>query len=248
MKRLLYIIAVILGLSLISCDNGGEYVIENGQVLWSYWTFSFGTLKDTVYGADTTTFESLSYCYGKDKNHVYREDKMIRGASPATFKPHNKYLGEDDKDFYWKGFAVNVSDKKSFEVLYDEEKDASWAKDAKYGYFIFFDEFVKFPIADSKSFRPAPYPTEGFVLKSYTYAVDKYKAYYEGIEVTGADAASFKQIDTNIAQDKNRIYYKSQPTDITDYSKIQTIESDSLYTDSLYIYDKNYKRVGRFGK
>lgn len=237
-----------MSIALVSCGNGGEYVVENGIVVWSYWTFSFGTLNDTVQGADAATFESLSYCYGKDKSHVYREDKLIEGASPASFKPHNKYLGEDDKDFYWKGIAVNVSDKKSFEVLYDEEKDASWAKDAKYGYYIFFDEFVKFPIADYKSFCPAPYPTEGFVLKSITYAVDKYKAYYEGVEVAGADAASFKQIDGDIAQDKNRIYYKSQPTDITDYSKITTIASDSLYTDSVYIYDKNYKRVGRFGK
>lgn len=246
MKRLIYMIVALVELLLASCDHSGEYVVENGQVLWSHWTFSFGTLKDTVYGVDTATFESLSFCYGKDKEHVYREDKLIQGASPETFKPHNNNLAEDTNDYYWKGCKLHVYDKSSFEIIYDEEHDASWAKDSKYGYYIFFENFVKFPIADSKSFRPVQYPVDEFILQSNSYAVDKYKAYYEGVIVSGADVATFHQIAQNMAQDKYRIYYKSQTTDIKDYSKIHTIVRDSLYTDSVYIYDNNYKRIGAF--
>lgn len=247
MKILSCLIAGFISLMLVSCDSRDKYVVENGQVVWSYWTFSFGEIRDTVQGADAATFESLSYCYGKDKDRVYCKDRLIEGASPASFRPHNENLGEDDRDYYWKGQALHVVDKKTFEVLYDEGCDASWAKDAKNGYYIFFDKFVSFHIADYKSFAPATYMMDGMALKSCSYAIDKRKAYYEGIEVVGADVATFVQVDGNVAQDRNRVYYKAQPTDVKDYAQIHPV-NDSLYTDSVYVYDKELKRVGQFEK
>ena len=63
----------------------------------------FGTKRLSV--SDPQTFEAVTYCYFRDKNHVYYYDQIIEGVAPnlVNKKLTNEEFLNDGKNVYYKG-------------------------------------------------------------------------------------------------------------------------------------------------
>ena len=77
-------------------DIDSYYWRTNGGVF-------FGTKRLSV--SDPQTFEALTYCYFRDKNHVYYYDQIIEGVDPnlVNEKLTNEEFLNDGKNVYYKG-------------------------------------------------------------------------------------------------------------------------------------------------
>ena len=77
-------------------DIDSYYWRTNGGVF-------FGTERLSV--SDPQTFEAVTYCYFRDKNHVYYYDQIIEGVAPnlVNEKLTNEEFLNDGKNVYYKG-------------------------------------------------------------------------------------------------------------------------------------------------
>lgn len=253
-------VAVLGLLILTSCSVG--YKNDGNEVTWHTWNEGNGHNSRKV-DADPETFEVLDDDYGRDKTHafycgdiikgadglsfrvlekgyaadasnVYDSGKLLKGADPASFKVHSYELTEDKNDFYNNGKALNVRDKASFEILkYSSGENSSWGKDKYNGYYL---NGTVIPNIDYATFHPidAKIP-----VQSGCYAADKYRVFFMGKEIPGADPATFRVVDFYIGQDKNRAYQKGEPTQIKDYTKLTQL-GRLMYSDGTHIYDLHF--------
>ncbi len=188
-----------------------------------------------IKGADGGFFRSIGKWYAADKAQVYLSGELIENADPASFKVHSYRLTEDKKDFYWDGKALNVRDKSSFEILKDQSGEyTSWGKDKYNGYYL---NGTVISDIDYSTFHPID---ANRPVQSGNYAADKYRVFFMGKEVMGADPATFKEVDFYIGQDKHRAYKGSTPLQIKDYSKLTEIGS-IMYSDEYHIYDLEFR-------
>jgi hypothetical protein len=159
---------------------------KNHVFLWNH----------VIDGADPTTFVYLKKNYSKDKSRVYYSAKPIEGADPNTFEIINAGLGKDKKDFYWLTSKLGVIDPASFTVINNQ-----WAKDQKAYYA--FSGFIKYIGKVDCDYSS---------MKIFNgYAVDKNRAYWEGVPIEGVDLNTFQEIDETSAKDRNRDYVLDQP-------------------------------------
>ncbi|HEX7079396.1 MAG TPA: DKNYY domain-containing protein [Gammaproteobacteria bacterium] len=70
-------VAIGAGVTVIACEYDPGYRIESDAVYYQYGTGEV----EQVAGADPSTFEQLTYEYGRDKNGIYR----LSGALPDAF-------------------------------------------------------------------------------------------------------------------------------------------------------------------
>lgn len=258
MKNFLFILIPLL---FISCDVG--YKNDGKEVTYHSWNEGSGhnsfkvdadpaTFEDLgdnygrdfhhafhegsiIDGADGASFRYLGYGYSVDDHHVFCYDTIMSTADPRTFKVRSAYLTEDAKDFYWKGSAIQVKDKKSFVILGDiDEWETSWGKDEKNGYYL---GSGTVPLADFASFHPIKV-TRG--VMSGAFAADKYTVYFKDHIVEGADPATFREVDFYVGQDKNRVYYQWHATEIKDFASLK--EVGRMYTDEHHIYNDELMR------
>ncbi len=249
-----------MSLMLASCTAG--YKNDGKEVTWHTWDEGHGHRSRKV-DADPETFEVLKDDYGRDKTHafywgsmidgadgqsfrvigkgyaadafnVYNSGKLMQGVDPASFKVHSYELTEDKNDFYKNGTALNVRDKSSFEVLKDKlGRNTSWGKDKYNGYYL---NGTVIPDIDYATFHPidARQPKQ-----SGCYAADKYRVFFMGEEVLGADPATFKEVDFYVGQDRYRAYKKEMQSQIRDYTKLTRL-GRLMYSDGINIYDTNF--------
>jgi hypothetical protein len=138
--------------------------------------------------ADGATFGPIKGNHWRDQTHVFWADEVVAGADPATFRPLEKSWAVDKNDVYAGAIAVHAKDPASFTVL-----QGVWAKDK----LAFYAAGTNHPLAcDYASFE----------ILSDNYARDRTTAFWMGIPIEGADAASFRVIKTGLAQDKNGFY------------------------------------------
>ena len=189
---------------------------------------------DIITGADGHTFRVLEKGFAADKSNVYDKGELMKGVEPASFKIHSYELTEDKNDFYYNGKALNVRDKSSFEILKDNSgENTNWGKDKYNGYYL---NGTVIPNIDYATFHPI---NAQRLIQSGYYAADKYKAFFKGKEIPGADPATFREVDFSIGQDKYRVYQKGIPTQIKDYNKLTRFGS-LMYSDGTHIYDLDF--------
>jgi len=184
-----------------------------------------------VEGADGATFKYLGELYGVDANHVWHYDTIMSTADPKSFRVHNYHLTEDTADFYWCGRAVHVVDKLSFVTLGDNDAyDTRWAKDKYNAYCM---GYAPVPLADNESFHTI----KGARWMSGDYAADKYRVYFQGHIVEGADPQTFREVDYQVGQDKDRVYYEWKASTVRDYRKLTRV-GNYYFTDGKQIYNR----------
>ncbi len=261
MKNSIVLIAVtFLLLTFTSCTVG--YKNDGNEVTWHTWNEGNGHNSRKV-DADPETFEALDDNYGRDNTHVfyrgeiidgadgqsfrvfekdyaadasnvYDSGKLVKGADPATLKVHSYGLTEDKNDFYNNAKALNVRDKSSFEILKDNSgENTSWGKDRYNAYYL---NGTVIPNIDYATFHPIEVNKP---MQSGCYAADKHRVFFMGKEVSGADPATFREVDFYVGQDKYRAYKREIPTQIKDYTKLTQL-GRLMYSDGMHIYDSHF--------
>ena len=105
-------LVLVVAVAMSSC-NDGEYIVRDNLVLYSYWTFSFGTRTDTLPGADPATFKTIKNWLARDAHNVYFKSSRINGADPATIKSKKFPLSCDAHDYYYEDKALHVAHRRS---------------------------------------------------------------------------------------------------------------------------------------
>ena len=160
-------------------------------------------LGDPIYiikDADPATFKVLKENYSKDKNHVYFQEKPVKGIDSKTFEVLGYFHVKDKNNIYVREHydykPVRGADMKTFEIL-----TPLYTKDKNY---VYYDSKV-INGADSLTFMVMKEIKEN----GHEYAKDKKRVYYKGKEIIGSDSVTFEIINRNFSKDKNNVYYKS---------------------------------------
>ena len=184
LSRSASLILIALGLTLAGCDVGYKVDVRRNTVTWVTWDEGNGRQESPVVGADAKTFQVLRIGpntgrqqFGRDKTHVYREDKLIRLADPNTFREFGPRTYRDDKSvFRWVRSAIvqlPQSDPESFTSL-----EGQWSKDAER---VFYED---------RGFVPRD--INSFEVLALGWARDREAIYYEDREVRQAHRDTFE--------------------------------------------------------
>ena len=177
-----------------------EYRFENGHWTWVSILHLEGGVKTEAYilvDVDALTFTKINTEHAKDRRSVYFRGRTLKGADPATFRNLVRDFWCDDHAVYWGSAAVDGADPKTFERL-----NFGWAKDAHH----YYSTRVAGLIVD------CDYASLALCPKAELYARDKNRVYWCGLEIKGADVATFVADDGERAHDKFRHYQGSRPT------------------------------------
>ena len=213
MKRcMFYLAALVLVALAVSCDTGEKYVVRDNVVVFTYWTFSFGTVNDTLPGADAASFRSIKNWLGCDDKQAFFKAKPVSGVDVATVKPERYPLFSDKDDYYYETAPLHVRDKASFNILDWFEHDF-WAVDSQCAYF----DSVRIDDADVQTFKVLKMPV----------AKDKNHVNYFGSVLPLADPASFEIIKNSAyARDKSHVWCGD---DLLQDADLATFTVDDMY-------------------
>ena len=225
MKRILFIAAA--ALLLVSCSRHGKYESDGEIVRYSYWTFSFGQMYDTLPGADAATFKSVNEWLGRDAKRVYFQEKLVAGADPATVEAKGFPLFRDKNDYYFKATPMRVADMNTFKVLKRFEDDF-WAKDSECAYY----DTIHIAGVDLATFK----------VKDFTHAVDKNHVYRFGAILPLADPATYDEDWKGFySRDKSHIWYMGELLEDADYATF-TVDDDSNAHDKFGAFEGKKRR------
>lgn len=204
MKRYILLSVIAIALALMSCSRHGKYESNGEIVRYTYWTFSFGTLYDTLPGADAKTFKSVNEWLGHDARRVYFKNHPVDGVDVATVKADHFPLFHDKNDYYYKTTPMRVADMSTFKVV-KRLDDSFWARDSQYAYF------------DTTKIAGVDLPT--FKVKSEAHAVDKNNVYRFGELLKDADPATYDENWKGFySRDKSHIWYMGDLIEDADYA------------------------------
>lgn len=214
MKKLLILATLVVALT--ACINDGKYEVRDDMVVYSYWTFSFGTLYDTLPGADPATFEVIKNWLGHDSERVYFKAQLVPGADVESLKAKRYPLFRDKNDYYYMNVPLHVADVESFRTLKWFEDDF-WAVDSRYAYY----DTTRIDGADVSSFK---------VDARMAVALDKAQVYYFGRVIPMADPATFKVIDNSAySRDKSHIWCGDDLLVDADYDSFEVDDIDRAH-------------------
>lgn len=181
----------LLAMLLAAC-GGSKYEVRGDVVVRSEWTFSFGTVYDTLPGADPATFKQVKDWLGHDSERVYFEAKLVPGVDVLTLEPQRYPLFRDKNDYYYKTVPLHVADRASFQVIKWFDDDF-WAKDSRNAYY------------DSLRIDGVDVPS--LALDDRRVARDKYHVYMRGVLLPEADPATFEHIAGSLCyRDKSHVW------------------------------------------
>lgn len=180
-------------------------------------------------GADGATFRYMKHGYARDEHLVFLKEKRVVCADAQTFRIHSKYFAEDKRDFYWDGYPLFVADKASFRLCgKDDDEFLRWGKDRQYAYYLLPSEKTKaghrperVRIADYNSFGAVEMVDTGSVVCSGHYAKDNVQVYYCDAVVPGADSKTIKEVEWDIAEDANGVYFAGKRVKARHFSDLR---------------------------
>ncbi len=178
-----------------------ERLMWNKKIKYTY----YGKDKNNVYfqwqiikGADPATFIIICVPWAKDKKYVYRDNKIFSGADPKTFKVLWWWYVKDKSKVWWNMYLITGADSKSFEYLW------------------------------------------------WWYAKDRNKVYYIWDEIRWVDVQTFKVTNPKkaLAEDNNCIYEKGRcirkkrvnSNIINFYEKDDSFDDVELRKPVIYLY------------
>jgi len=113
MRLIEKLFAFVLGGFVLTACSGG-YKEENNKMYYSYRPDWGPVSKQEVRGADLKSFKVLKPASGRklyavDRNHAYRQGRIIENADVATFEIINSYrnAAKDKNSYYYEGKKVS---------------------------------------------------------------------------------------------------------------------------------------------
>lgn len=215
MKTLKLIMAAAVVLMLASCGGDGKYEVKGDVVCHSHWTFSFGTIRDTLPDANPATFKSVRDWLGHDGKHVYFKARPVPGADASTLEAERYPLFRDKRDFYYMNVPLHVADVASFKVKKWHDDDF-WATDKHRAYY----DSLTVAGADVASFK----------VKWYNCAVDKNHVYRYGKILPLADPATYDEEWKDLySRDRSHIWYCGELLEDVDYASFNVDKNGDGY-------------------
>ena len=208
-----------LSLLLLTACGDPKYEIQGDVVVRTHWTFSFGTVRDTLPGADPATFQQVKHWLGHDNERVYFKARLVLGVDVATLKAERYPLFRDKKDYYYETKPLHVADMASFKTIKWVNEDF-WAKDSRCAYY----DSVRIDGVDLSTFN----------IVGHRLAKDKYHVYMDGLVLADADPATFESIEGSL-------YYRDK-SHVWDYNKL-LVGADPATFEILqksYVRDKSH--------
>lgn len=211
-------------------------------------------------------------------NHVYyafrdpssqeefRDDDIVVGADPATFKIINaskperdegpceaqlvlNTFGKDRKHVFYLDAKIDSADPASIKLVgfeYVKDKRSVYLKNKKISnrpsHFHLVDGTQGFFATDGQSFfyrgKKMDARGFGFVPHSDDYTINKYHVFHRGEIVLGADPKSFSLFDTqdSSGKDANHVFYKDKVVYGADPETFHLVKSPGLYGDKNGLY------------
>ena len=219
-------------------DIDSYYWRTNGGVF-------FGTERLSV--SDPQTFEALTYCYFRDKNHVYYYDQIIEGVDPnlVNEKLTNEEFLNDGKNVYYKGEAVEQMSYWIFKTSKYVLGYSGWEEDENH---ILLIELYS---------EPFDIPTLRALNNSYL--IDKNHLYYIGVHYpiwdngfrlfVPKEALSSIRVFTEFVVVGSTVYYERKPEKRYDAATFGIIPEHQYYQyDKRGIYNWDKKLPFRYTK
>ena len=195
-------------------------------MVYSYWTFSFGTVNDTLPEANASTFQIVKDWLAHDGTHVYYKSHLVNGADAATLKADKYPLFLDKNDYYYKGVPLKVKDMSTFKVI-ERFDDDLWASDSHHIYF----DSVCVAEADVKTFK----------IKDDAFAVDKNHVFIGQRLVPLADPETYEILDFCYSKDKSHVWYINDIIEGADAATF-TVDDDWIAHDKTGKYDRGKRQ------
>lgn len=194
MRKLFYSISILF--LLVSCSDH-KYIIDDNKVYIIGWNEGNGNYKKLIKIADANTFQTIETetdyysLFGKDKNYVFKEQEIIDGADPKTFKFVGNYIFKDKKSAYYFGMIYNDKGPRIDSININNLKllESPWAKAGErliWGY-------TSLKLADINDFQPI----------NEDYGKTKKHIIFQGKILENVDYETFEVIDGGFAKDKN---------------------------------------------
>jgi len=165
-------------------------------VYYDDWNEGSGSHKKSL-EADPETFTVLKHeKYAKDKNHVFYEGKIVKGADAATFESLDDWYARDKDRGYYGGDAVRSSNGKTFKPI-----DAYYSTD---GIDIFYDT-LPLHVCNVKDFNFINKDQDGW----HRWSTDGCFYYYINFKVPSDDYAHVKiyQNSGGLSKDSKYVYF-----------------------------------------
>lgn len=226
-------------------DIDSYYWRTNGGVF-------FGTKRLSV--SDPQTFEALTYCYFRDKNHVYYYDQIIEGVDPNLVNKEftNEEFLNDGKNVYYKGKRLYYKGEAVEQMSY-------WIfKTSKYvlGYSGWEEDENHILLIELYS-EPFDIPTLRALNNSYL--IDKNHLYYIGVHYpiwdngfrlfVPKEALSSIRVFTEFVVVGSTVYYERKPEKRYDAATFGIIPEHQYYQyDKRGIYNWDKKLPFRYTK
>lgn len=201
MKKLIKTFAAVLLNSFLFSGCQNSYKEIDGKI---YYNWSSGaTMKmenKLVKDADATSFQSIKnkekIALGKDKYHVFKEDKIIENADPKTFELIKERFWKDKNRVYFlkvygNDCVINNADPESFIILKD-----FWVKDKNNAFYIF-DKLKK---VDLQTFTPI----------DKDWAKDNQRFYFQHLQVEGLDYKTAKILSPYYIKDSKNVFFQNK--------------------------------------
>ena len=187
-------------------------------------------------GADPATFAVLDSGLAKDAKTVWKADRIIGGADPATatvINPH--WTWKDRNRVYYQGSVITGADPATFKHIgqgfYRDAKQVWWCTDP-------------LPGADPDSFRS--------LGEESSYAADRNHVWSGKNVLDRVDAKSFELVHDHVYKDAARVFVGTVAkevlgADAASFVKVATLDAGpyALLKDRLryYLYDPSYSDV-----
>ena len=232
-------------------DIDSYYWRTNGGVF-------FGTERLSV--SDPQTFEAVTYCYFRDKNHVYYYDQIIEGVAPnlVNEKLTNEEFLNDGKNVYYKGKRLYYKGEAVEQMSYWIFKTSKYVLgyndregDEKHSFLI--------------ELYSEPFDIPTLRTLSDSYLIDKNHLYYIGLHYpiwdngfrlfVPKEALSSIRAFTEFVVVGSTVYYKRKPEKRYDAATFGVIPEHHYYQydkRGIYNWDKKlpfrYKKRPEYGK
>lgn len=186
--------------------------------------------------ADPTTFGVLDFNLAKDSKRVWKFDRVIDAADPATVTVvHPRWVWKDRNRVYYQGVVIADADPATFRHLgqgfYRDAKRVYWCTDP-------------LPGADPESFK-----TFG---DDVPYAHDRHRVWSGKTVLEGVDAKTFDHLHAHVYKDAKRVYVGTEALEVLGadagsfaMSSRLEVEQAALFRDKAryYVYDSSFNEV-----
>lgn len=199
----------------------------NGKVYWG---------ARAIKGADYDSFEPLNLIWARDKDRIYSYDLPLRGADRNSFTVLNALFAKDNHRVYFLSGCIREANPATFHALdagcfvnaWDIVSCQGYAADDEHAF------HHVLTIGKPRLIKGADVAT--FRVLDYGFAVDKARAYFEGVRLPKADPAKFRPLGHYYGTDGTRVYYSNTALAGADPATFSVGPDDQLHG-----YDKNNK-------